>query len=1025
MHDANSIILGSYNCRGYNESKKEFVRHILSKVNILFLQEHWLSDSQSASLVNIDSGVLCTAVSGFDNSEILSGRPYGGCAIFWRSGLKLNVSVLKTDSRRVCAVRMSSDKIKLLLVNVYMPYENSDSNIDEFSDHLFTVERLIVNNLDCHIIIGGDFNVDFSRVRAHTALLRSFCANQDLHVAIEHPNSSVDYTYQFSMTRFSILDHFLLSPALFNYLMTSATVIHDINNLSDHEPIVLELDLAIDCTTVPSNQGLQQHRVSWVKANDGHIKNYREVLSNRLKSIALPVNALTCQNVGCRHVNHRGELDKYARDIVDACYNSSLDTIPQEGPPGRRIPGWSEYVEPFRQKSSFWHKLWVDCGRPRTGPVADSMRRTRAAYHYAIRRTRHCEDDIVRDRFAQALISNRNRDFWQEVRKIRANKLLCNYAIDGHSSADEIARLFGEKYRDLYSSVPYDRVEMSKISDCIESKLHDDGFTSDCVVTAFDVRNALSRLKCDKGDVDNRLSSNHLIYAYEDLSVHIALLLTSLITHGFAPDFFLRSNIRPIPKGHNQNLSDSTNYRAIAISSIFGKVLDNIILNRYHHLLVSSDLQLGFKQGHSTQMCTMLLKETISYYVQNKSTVFCTFLDATKAFDRVHYCKLFKLLIDRRIPPCIVRILISFYVDNRVKVSWLGSNSDYFVAYNGVKQGGVLSPVLFCIYIDDLLLQLSRAGVGCYIGNHYVGALAYADDIVLVAPSPTAMRIMLSICDRFALNNDVRFNAMKSKCVIINPKRFRHCSLHHYGHNYNMRFQINGNDIEFVESYKHLGHIINSTFDDNDDIADKRAVFIGQANNVLCYFGKLSARVKQHLFHSYCMSLFGCELWRLDHNNIDTLCTAWRRAIRRVWSLPLTAHKDLLPLLCNSLPLHDEVCSRTLSFIWRCMSHQSSLIRDIATYGVQFARAMSPVGRNIVFCMRRYRFCIRDFMLGRIDMRHVKCYFSGSVSDKNIATAAFLKELVSLRERTSFFIPDASFMTQSELSDIISYVATN
>ena len=125
-------------------------------------------------------------------------------------------------------------------------------------------------------------------------------------------------------------------------------------------------------------------------------------------------------------------------------------------------------------------------------------------------------------------------------------------------------------------------------------------------------------------------------------------------------------------------------------------------------------------------------------------------------------------------------------------------------------------------------------------------------------------------------------------------------------HNSNMRFQINGNNrpIEFVEHYKHLGHIINSAFDDSDDIADKRAAFIGQASNFLCYFGKLSYEVKQHLFNSYCMSLFGCELWRLDHDSINTLSVAWRRAIRRVWSLPLTAHTDLLPLYRSTLQFY-------------------------------------------------------------------------------------------------------------------------
>ena len=64
-----------------------------------------------------------------------------------------------------------------------------------------------------------------------------------------------------------------------------------------------------------------------------------------------------------------------------------------------------------------------------------------------------------------------------------------------------------------------------------------------------------------------------------------------------------------------------------------------------------------------------------------------------------------------------------------------------------------------------------------------------------------------------------------------------------------MRFHTNGNNIEVVERYKHLGHIINFSFDDGDDITDKRAVFVRQANNIRCYFGKLSADVKNQLFN--------------------------------------------------------------------------------------------------------------------------------------------------------------------------------
>ena len=82
----------------------------------------------------------------------------------------------------------------------------------------------------------------------------------------------------------------------------------------------------------------------------------------------------------------------------------------------------------------------------------------------------------------------------------------------------------------------------------------------------------------------------------------------------------------------------------------------------------------------------------------------------------------------------------------------------------------VLSPVLFCIYIDNLLKSLADIGVGCYIGSHFVGALAYADDIVLLAPTASAMRRLLAVCDEYSQEYCIAFNVSKTKSLVVVPR---------------------------------------------------------------------------------------------------------------------------------------------------------------------------------------------------------------------------------------------------------------
>ena len=105
-----------------------------------------------------------------------------------------------------------------------------------------------------------------------------------------------------------------------------------------------------------------------------------------------------------------------------------------------------------------------------------------------------------------------------------------------------------------------------------------------------------------------------------------------------------------------------------------------------------------------------------------------------------------------------------------MSVRWQGERSEPFDCSNGVKQGGVLSPVLFCIYMDALLDELSKEGVGCHVGHAFAGALSYADDLTLISPSLNSMKKMLSICERFANSYDVLFNSSKSVSLIFNGK---------------------------------------------------------------------------------------------------------------------------------------------------------------------------------------------------------------------------------------------------------------
>ena len=122
------------------------------------------------------------------------------------------------------------------------------------------------------------------------------------------------------------------------------------------------------------------------------------------------------------------------------------------------------------------------------------------------------------------------------------------------------------------------------------------------------------------------------------------------------------------------------------------------------------------------------------------------------------YSILFTKLLGKGLPAVVVRTINMVYEKQCAWVRWGKARSKVFQIVNGTRHGSVLSPALFSIYIDEILVNIRNLGVGCYVGELFMGAMGYAYDLLLPAPSRTAMQMMFQACEEFGNRNNLLFS---------------------------------------------------------------------------------------------------------------------------------------------------------------------------------------------------------------------------------------------------------------------------
>jgi hypothetical protein len=168
---------------------------------------------------------------------------------------------------------------------------------------------------------------------------------------------------------------------------------------------------------------------------------------------------------------------------------------------------------------------------------------------------------------------------------------------------------------------------------------------------------------------------------------------------------------------------------------------------------------------------------------------------------------LFEKLLQRGMPKILVRILSVWYCNQQFYIRWGNTVSSAFNVSNGVRQGGILSPFLFNVYIDDLSTILNECNVGCVINGHNINHLIYADDTVIIAPSSQALQVLLANCDKYAYECDIVYNEKKTVCMAIRPKCMKFCIEH--------PIFLSNKIITYVKTQKYLGVCISSNMEDD------------------------------------------------------------------------------------------------------------------------------------------------------------------------------------------------------------------
>lgn len=910
----------SFNCCSLKKNINLVRELTTSGYDFVFLQETFITEEKLGILGCIDENYDAVGVGATLSEKSLTsmaGRPEGGLAILWKKNSHFKVNKIVLENRAIL-INIKIHGRDVILVNVYL---NSDlwepSTLNKYLESLSMLQDFINTFYYGAFYIIGDFNADPLSGRAWDNLSNFMHKNSLVCFDVDQLNLDTFTFVGYGNSSSRWLDH-IIGENHKDIDVCHIKVLNEING-SDHLP--LHFCLNFKGALFPSVEGefnIEENSepfVNWNKLNNNDLMYISENVNRILMEICdLPI--INCMKIGCRNPEHLKEIDNFYSAIVQSVNEATLKykTKSIKLNKYKVIPGWNRRVKLLHNIARKKYLYWVENGKMRDTPDHDAMLTTRRDFKKALNECRKNEQREIGDSITQKFSVKNKAQFWKEVKR---QKRCTKHAgvIDGNTNNSEIKEIFVQKF--LLGQATLDANEETEFTEKLKTAwLMRKKF---CLQTSsISLKKIIEKLNFGMGH--DGIHSIFLKTASDSFLQFLAHFYNLCYSHCYLPEELLKGNITPIPKD-NKNVTESSNYRPVMQSSCLLKIFESHILDILKEKLSIDCRQFGFQSGCSTTDACFLLKEVMYKYAKMKQAGFATFVDLSKAFDRINHFVLGNKLLYSGLPPDIVLIILHYLRNQKANIKWQNYMSLYYYIENGVRQGGVLSPFLFSFYINDIIKEIGDMETGCSYGFCKVNIIAYADDLVLLAASQKDMDALYSmLCTKIAEHN-LLINQDKSKCMIFSKlNKFNVNSI-----------SLNGDRLEVVKCFKYLGHFISFDFKDSKDVELRLNNFYASFNSVFRDFKVLNKDALLFLFKSYCCPDYGLCLW----NNRATFRSsifrafniAYSNALKKICGVPVFASSHLTALNCNQFLLKHLTALTQARYYKRMKSSTNPILR--------------------------------------------------------------------------------------------------